>query len=252
MIPFLRVTAQFRAKLRAKLRIIAPLWNESYNRDMSEPCFPVFLDLLGAPVLVVGGESQAEVVVERLLRAGARVTVVAPRAGARIQLHSEEERLRWVARPYAVDALEEAMLVFACAGDPAVQHQVCEDARALGLWVHRSDEQADSTFHLPHFFERGPVKVAVHADSSQPALTERIALVVSQAAGHEFGTLSEWLSEPRGDAPLRIAGEDFRRDLCATVVLKSNVLELLREGRHKEARTRFEDLRRQCESSWSA
>ncbi len=219
---------------------------------MSEPFFPVFLDLLGAPVLVVGGGATAEALVERLLRAGARVTVVSPRADGRIRQHSEEERLRWLARPYSVDAMEEAMLVFACAGDPAVQHQVCEDARALGLWVHRSDEQSDSTFHLPHFFERGPVKVAVHADSSQPALTERIALVVSQAAGHEFGTLSEWLAEAPGDAPLRIAGDDFRRDLCATVVLKSDVLELLRAGRHKEARARFEDLRRQCQSSWSA
>lgn len=218
---------------------------------MSDPSFPVFLDLLGVPVVIVGGGAAAEARLEALLRAGARVRVVSPGITARIQARVTEGRAAWDRRAFGAGALEEAMLVFACTSDPAVQHQICEECRAIGVWVNRSDEPADSTFHLPHYFERGPVRVAVHAEPQQRALTERLTVAVAEAVGPEFGILSSWLSEPRpGERALRITLDDFQLDLCAAA-LKSNILGLLRAGEEREARTRFEDLRRQCEGSWA-
>ena len=50
--------------------------------------YPVFLDLRGRPVLVVGGGEVAERKVEALLEAEARVTVVSPEATPALQQHS--------------------------------------------------------------------------------------------------------------------------------------------------------------------
>ncbi|HVP37617.1 MAG TPA: NAD(P)-dependent oxidoreductase [Candidatus Saccharimonadales bacterium] len=212
--------------------------------------FPVFLDLLGARVVVVGGGAEAEERVEALLRAGARITVVAPQATARLRRYGEEARLRWVAREYRTEDFDEAALVLAADPDPALQHRACEDARAAGVWVHRGDEPLDSCVRLPQVFERGPVQVAVYAEPAAPAFRSALLQAVANAIGIEFGVLGEWLAERRSEVELRIPSEDFGREL-AEVVMKSEVPQLLREGHHTQARQRFEELRAQCEAAWA-
>jgi siroheme synthase-like protein len=212
--------------------------------------FPVFLDLLGARVVVVGGGAEAEARVEALLKAGARITVVAPQATARLRQYGEETRLRWVAREYRMDDLEEVALVFAADPDPRLQHRVCQDARDVGVWAHRADEPLDSSFQLPQVFERGRVQVAVHAERDAPAFRAALMQAVVAAVGIEFGVLGEWLAERRHQVALRILGEDFQREL-AECVMRSEVPALLRAGRHTGARARFEELRDQCEASWA-
>ncbi|MBI5836917.1 MAG: hypothetical protein HZB25_06720 [Candidatus Eisenbacteria bacterium] len=217
---------------------------------MNSIYYPVFLDLLGARVVVVGSAHGAGDLVESLLHAGARVTLVAPQAEERLRRAGEEARLRWVPREYRLEDLEEAALVFAMDADPAQQHRVCEDARDLGLWVNRADEPLDSTFLVPRVFERGPLQVALHADRSTPALDHAALVAVAEALGHEFGVLAEWLAEPRSGVALRIPGEEFRHEL-AEQVMKSEVPGLLRQGRHGPARERFEEVRSRCEASWA-
>ncbi len=224
---------------------------EVRKRDVMDSIyFPVYMDVLGIDVAVVGGANEAEELVERLLRAGARITLISPHATPRLQRYFEDQRLRWRAKDYELADLEDASLVFAAGTDPRVQHKVCQDARSLGLWVHRTDEPMDSTFHLPHVFQRGPIQVAIHADKSEPALTNRLVKAVAEAAGFEFGVLTEWLAEPRGDVALRIPAEEFRHELTDSV-LKSDVLDLLREGKQADARRRFESLRKMTEESWA-
>ena len=113
-----------------------------------------------------------------------------------------------------------------------------------------SDETIERR-RLPEVFERGPIQVAVSAPGAAPSFLGRVSLALAQGVGHEFGTLHEWLAEPGTGALLRIPGEDFRKSLSQTV-LESEVLDLLRDGKHGQARARFEALRQLCEASWSA
>jgi siroheme synthase-like protein len=212
--------------------------------------FPVFLDLLGARVVVVGGGTEAEARVEVLLKAGARITLVAPRATERLRMHGEQARLRWVPREYRMEDLEEAVVVFAADPDPKLQHRVCGDARDLGVWAHRADEPLDSTFQLPQTFERGRVQVAVHAEHGAPALNAALIQALAGAVGIEFGVLSEWLAERRPIPELRVSGEDFQHRL-AERVMRSDVPAMLREGSHTRARARFDELCAQCEAEWA-
>ena len=62
------------------------------------PLFPAFLKLAGRRCLVVGAGPIAEEKIESLLRAGAKVRVVAPEATERIQAWARAKKIRWDAR----------------------------------------------------------------------------------------------------------------------------------------------------------
>lgn len=61
---------------------------------------PIFLDLAGRRVVVVGGGTVAERKIEALIAAGADVTVVSPDVTDFIEGHAAGGRLRLDRRPY--------------------------------------------------------------------------------------------------------------------------------------------------------
>ena len=62
------------------------------------PLFPIGLDLVGQPVLVIGGEDEARDKAARLLDAEALVTVVSPAAEPQIRSWAASGRLVWLRR----------------------------------------------------------------------------------------------------------------------------------------------------------
>ena len=92
---------------------------------------------------MVGGGAIACRRISVLQSFGAEVTVVAPVWKGR----GEPER--WLARPYEKGDLNGALLAVAATDDRAVNRQVGEDARALGIPVSVADAQEECTFFFP-------------------------------------------------------------------------------------------------------
>lgn len=121
--------------------------------------YPIFLDLTGRRVVVVGGGSVAARRTADLVSAGASVTVVAPEideAVASLELTVER-------RPYADGDLAGAWLVIACTDVPAVNENVRADADALGVWCIRADDAGGSPAWRPSVGTVDEVTVAVSA-----------------------------------------------------------------------------------------
>ena len=70
--------------------------------------YPVLLDLCGRACAVIGGGAVAEGKVDRLLAAGACVTVVSPAVTARLAAWARDGRLRHFERAYAEGAISPA------------------------------------------------------------------------------------------------------------------------------------------------
>lgn len=131
--------------------------------------YPVFLDLTGLPVLVVGGGPVALRKVTGLVAAGAEVTVVAPEVVDGIGDLAGVERRR-----YTAGDLARARLVVTATDDPAVNAQVAAEARAAGIFVNSADDPENCTFILPAIARRGPITVAVSTGGVSPALASRL------------------------------------------------------------------------------
>jgi uroporphyrin-III C-methyltransferase/precorrin-2 dehydrogenase/sirohydrochlorin ferrochelatase len=127
--------------------------------------FPVFLKLAGRPVLVVGGGSVATAKLAALGRAGARITVVAPKVTA--EMAASDARV--IRRRFRATDLDGQWLVVSAA-TPAVNRQVARAAERRRVFVNAVDDPAHASAYLGGVLRRSGVTVAVSTDGAAPAL----------------------------------------------------------------------------------
>jgi uroporphyrin-III C-methyltransferase/precorrin-2 dehydrogenase/sirohydrochlorin ferrochelatase len=130
---------------------------------VSIPTYPLWLDVAGRRVVVVGGGPVAARRAARLLDAGADVTVVAPALCDDLADAAASSRLTWLARDYAAGDLDGAWLVHTATGAPGVDEAVAAEAERLRVWCVRADDAAASAAWVPAVATIGDVGVAVTA-----------------------------------------------------------------------------------------
>ena len=128
---------------------------------------PLFLNLTGRDVVLVGGGPVATAKLRQLLAAGARVRVIAPRISGEIQ---SQPGVAIEQRPFAPADLDGAWLVVAAA-TPEVNRHVAEVAETLRLFVNAVDDPANATAFLSGVVRRDGVTVAISTSGAAPALT---------------------------------------------------------------------------------
>jgi precorrin-2 dehydrogenase/sirohydrochlorin ferrochelatase len=183
--------------------------------------YPIFLHLTNRPVVVVGGGSVAARKVTALREAGARVRVVSPEFQADLAARDDIERH---AGSYDPDALRDAVLVFACTDNPAVNARVAADARQAGIWCNVADDPDAGDFSVPATLRHGNLTIAVSTGGAAPALA---AAVRDRIASHlepdwailveEFGRARQIVREQVHDARVR---RDILNTLCSECSIK--------------------------------
>ncbi len=161
------------------------------------PTYPVNLLLTGRPVLVVGGGRVAAHKIAGLSRAGAVVTVVAPRIEPSL---ADDPAITCHHRPYAPGEVAGYRLAIACTDDPVVNAGVAADGDAAGVWVNSADDPANCDFFLPAVAHRPPIQVAVSTGGASPALASwlRRRLEAEIDAGR-YTDLAALLAEARAE-----------------------------------------------------
>ena len=143
---------------------------------------PLFVDLAGRRVLVVGGGRAAERKLPVLLDAGAVVTLIAPKVleSVRRLLHASPngELLRRCARVQDVTA--KYMLFFPLSDDPDLNQRLSVAAREAKVWVAGSTSPDGADFHVGAVVDRGPVQLAISTGGASPALASLLAEILRQ------------------------------------------------------------------------
>lgn len=199
------------------------------------PVYPVGLVLQGKRCLVVGGGEVAARKAAGLVAAEGEVYVVAaevlPAMGQVVGLAGFEQR------PYRKGEAAGYRLVVAATGDPTTNQEVYDDAEAAGVWVNSADDPERCTFILPAVARQGPVSVAISTSGYSPALASWLKAHVVGHMGPEVAVLAELLAAAR--AQLKAAGRSTE-DVDWRPALGWDMLDLIRQGRHAEAKERLE------------
>jgi uroporphyrin-III C-methyltransferase/precorrin-2 dehydrogenase/sirohydrochlorin ferrochelatase len=161
-------------------------------QSSSHKLYPLFLQIAGRAVLVVGGGGVAQRKAQELLAAGARVTLVAPGATEAIRELASEGSLTWQARPFAPADVAGAWLVVSATDDPSTQREVYEAADACRTFVVAVDDPANGSAQTPAVVERAPYVVAISSGGETPALTRLLRELIEQALPD-----AEWVEAAR-------------------------------------------------------
>ncbi|MAS09160.1 siroheme synthase CysG [Salinisphaera sp.] len=203
------------------------------------PSLPVFLRLLDRPVLVAGAGHVASRRVERLLAAGARVTVVAPAAQTRIREWADAGRLTWHARAAVAADVDGQLLVFAITDDGDTNAMLAKASAARNVLLQRADDAAGSDFLVPAVVQRDALQIAISSDGHAPTLARILRTRLDAWIPRAYGDLARLAGEFRDRVKTRLPRQARARFWLR--VLDGPIAEKVFSGRMTEARVDLDD-----------
>ena len=180
--------------------------------------FPVFFDLKGQNVLVVGGGDVALRKVSLLERCGALVTVVAPRIATEILERADFGALKFALREFVPGDLDGARLVIVATSHRAVNRWIAKLSEARAIPVNVVDDREVSRFIVPAIVDRDPVLVAISTGGTSPVLARRLRERLEASIPKRLGNLALWLRGLRKNSVARLRSSEERRRFFEAIV----------------------------------
>lgn len=153
---------------------------------------PIFLNVKGTPALVVGGGFLAARKADLLLRAGCKLTVLAPKLGEELTRLAQDHTFEHKTGELEADDLAGCLVVFGCSHDPAVNQKLRQLAREAGILVNVTDEPESCDFIMPAVVDRSPLLVAVASGGASPILTRKLKARFETEIPATYGHLAEF------------------------------------------------------------
>ncbi len=162
------------------------------KKNVIRPILPLCLLVAGKPCLVVGGGQIAARKVGHLLDAEAAVTVVSPESSAAIESLAKSGKIRLLARDFSEADPRGQCLVFAVTDNEAVNLQVIESCRKLGVLCGAADANwPRGDFLTPAICRKGGVVVTVSTGGRSclqaRIVKDKIAALLSSMADETSG-----------------------------------------------------------------
>ncbi|MBI4218185.1 MAG: bifunctional precorrin-2 dehydrogenase/sirohydrochlorin ferrochelatase, partial [Elusimicrobia bacterium] len=160
--------------------------------------YPLFLDISGRGVLVIGGGSVALRKIRILTRFGAAISVVAIRVVPGVRELARKGKVTLSQREFRHSDLDGKEIVFAATGDKEINQEVSQECGRRNIWVNVVDDPSLCSFIVPAIVRRGDVSFAISTGGSSPALAKFLRKKVETTFGKEFQTAAKTLRHFRG------------------------------------------------------
>ena len=172
--------------------------------------FPVFIELEGAPCLVVGGGCVAERKIKTLAEFGARVKVVAKKVSPSIRDGGFAAEI--AERAFEDGDIRGAKLVVAATGDAEADSRVALLCKAAGVMVNSVDRPEDCTFFFPAVFKDGCMTAGFSSGGKCPVAAQTMRNIFARLAPDGFFRKAERLCAMRERMKGEYPDPDARRN----------------------------------------
>ena len=199
---------------------------------------PVFLQLRCARAVIVGGGRIAARKADLLVRAGARVTVIAPRLHEDLHSRAAAGELTHLPESFVPAHLDGAVIAIAATGLRNINEAVSAAARERNVPVNVVDDASLSTFIFPAIIDRSPVLVAVGSAGQAPVLARWVRERIESILPASLGALARFMGEQRKSVQ-RALGPAARRAFWERIVRGKAAAHLL-SGDESGGRRAFE------------
>ena len=199
--------------------------------------YPIFLNLVEEPVIVIGGGAVACEKVAGLRKAGARITIVSPELAPELAELRDAGELAHVPRAWQpIDLDAEWAVVMVATDDGAVNRQATAEARARRIWVNAADDPANCDFILPSVVRKGKITVASSTAGTSPALARRLREELEAYLTDDMPALADLLAEVRTEVRargIRVENDTWQR------AIDEELRVLLAQRKYRQARERL-------------
>ncbi len=174
--------------------------------------FPMFFQMAGRRVVIVGGGEQAAQKTRLMLKTEAAITVLADDLEDELAALAERGRVTQKVGPIVAADFADAALVFVATGCPGADATLHGLAKAAGAVVNVVDRPDLCDVITPSIVDRDPVVVAIGTEGTAPVLARQIKTQVEQLLEPNLGDLASLAGRLRASAAARL-GPRARRDL---------------------------------------
>ena len=150
--------------------------------------YPIFLELAGRRVVVIGGGAIAVRKARALLDANARLVVVAERINDVLTNLCTGTGAELIRSKYSKDYIAGAVLVIAATNKSGLNRQIYKDCQELEILCNVVDQPELCDFYVPAVVKRGDLQIAIGTEGDCPAY-----------AGHIRKKLEEVFTEKHGE-----------------------------------------------------
>jgi len=195
---------------------------------------PVFLDITDQSCLVIGGGEAAYGKIALLLKAEARVTVIAAELCSAIRQLKEQGRLLHREAGFSARDLDDCRLVFVATDDPTLRSLASRLTREKGIPLNVVDFPELCTFSMPSVIDSSPLLIAVSTGGTSPTLARVIRSRLEAMLPQSYGRLAELIGRFREQVKNRISGLSERRYFWNRI-FSSPIIETFLSGRELDA-----------------
>lgn len=172
---------------------------------------PLFFDLRGKPVLLVGGGAIALRKVRLLIKARAVVQVVAPQVGSELESLVTAAGGKVLREHYREDHLDHAVLVISATDRADINRQVAEDCHRRRLPVNVVDTPKLCSVIMPAIVDRSPLMIGISSGGEAPVLARMVRAQIESLIPGAYGRLASFASRCRDRVKAHFADGEMRR-----------------------------------------
>ncbi len=180
--------------------------------------YPIFLELRGRRVVLIGGGAVALRKAQALLEAGARLVVVAEQINEMLVIKGKNKDAELIQSKYSKNYLAGAALVIAATNDHELNKQIYKDCQQLEILCNIVDEPELCDFFVPAIVKRGDLQIAVGTEGQCPAYAGHLRGKLEQLFTEEHGRFLAELEGLRNKIILAVPDQTTRKVLLGRLV----------------------------------
>lgn len=202
---------------------------------------PLFHNLQGRKVLLVGGGNIALRKARLLLASGANLHIIAPTINNELITLVEQHKGSYALTNYQTTDIKNYVLVVAATDDIAINQQVSTNAQAVNIPVNVVDNPTLSTVIFPAIVDRSPIIVAVSSSGSSPVLTRLLRAKLETLLPSSYAKLAKLAEKFREKVKQHFSHSEQRR-IFWEKVLQGPIAEQVLAGREQQAEQQLQLL----------
>ncbi len=203
--------------------------------------YPLYIDLEGKKVSVIGGGKVSERKVLSLLRCGADVTVISPTITEKLRNLFNKGKIRYLPKAYEKDDLMESFLVISAVGEKEINRKVSEEVESTCCLFNAVDDPEVSNFIVPSLIKRGRLLIAISTSGVSPALSKKIRKELEKSYGREYALFLNMVEGIRKRL-LRDIPEERKRKKIFQHLANSDLIDVIKKKGIRGAKLKSEKI----------